>query len=415
MMHTFKKLKKDSFFYFLGKLLPAAIGLASVSIFVRLIGKGMYGHYTLVFSLVLILNSVGSGWLSQGVLRFMTSYGDDDKRDLKEGVYLGSIYSFLLTGILLALALPFISEISFGLMAVCVILLFLGQIYSIKISFAQVELSSLKLLVAEVVRVAVGFAVTIGIILIFGHTNYMVILYGALAGFLVSWLAILGGQVLPRRAVINKKIMAKIFAYGWPFTLWFAFSYLLNVSDRYLIGYFDGVEAVGVYSAVYDVVFKSLTFVMAPIALAAHPLITLLWNKQEYTGAAKVLSRSVKLQLGLFILSLPVIYYGSAYITYVVLGAHDEMASKIVLPVAIGSFIWQLAMLVHKPLELELSTKRMAVFAGVALAANFAANIVLIPRYGYIAAAYTTIMGATVYFLLVFKRYMLFFSRTRQE
>lgn len=397
---SIKRLNRDSILYFLGKLLPAAFGLASVSIFVRLVGKEMYGHYTLVFSFILLLSSIGSGWINQGLLRFISNYDDHEKKELKDAANLGSFYSYLFTGAFLIIILPFVSEISFWFVAFCLVLLFFAQIYSIKVSMAQGELNSLKVLAAEVVRVSGSLAFSLVVIFIFGIKSYTAILYGVLAGFILSWLMILKGPLLPG-SLVQKIKLNRFFSYGWPFTLWFSFSYVLNLSDRYLIAYFDGLESVGVYSAVYDTVFRSLTLVMAPVAVAAHPIITLLWNKDDREGSVRVLNRSMRLQLAFFIPVLPVLYFASPYIIKIILGAPDTGAERLVLPIAAGSFVWQIAMLAHKPMELRLSTKMMVVFVSIAMACNLAGNLLLLPLYGYVAAAYTTLAGSLIYLALV--------------
>lgn len=397
---SLKRLNRDSILYFLGKILPAAFGLASVSIFVRLVGKDMYGHYTLVFSFIMLLSSVGAGWINQALLRFMPGFREEEKKDLLEAANLGSFYSFLLTGAILAIVLPFVSEASFPFVAFCLVLLLFAQAYSVKLSIAQGELSSLKVLAAEMVRVPASLFFSLAVIFVFGLKSHMAILYGLLAGFVLSWLMVLKGPVLPRGLVQRVKLNS-FFSYGWPFTLWFSFSYLLNISDRYLIAYFDGLESVGVYSAVYDTVFKSLTMVMAPIVTAAHPIITHLWNRDDREGSLRVLNRSMRLQLAFFIPVLPVLYFASPYIVEIILGAPDAGAEKIVLPIAAGSFIWQIAMLAHKPMELRMSTRMMVLFVSIAMASNIAGNVVLLPLYGYVAAAYTTVAGSLIYLALV--------------
>ncbi len=70
------------------------------------------------------------------------------------------------------------------------------------------------------------------------------------------------------------------------------------------------------------------------------------------------------------------------------------------MPIVIGAFIWQLAMLVHKPLEFELKTKVMLLFSTVALVVNIVLNFMFIPKYGIVFASYSTVLSALVYLLL---------------
>src|SRR5207247_9559928 len=62
-------------------------------------------------------------------------------------------------------------------------------------------------------------------------------------------------------------------------------------------------------------------------------------------------------------------------------------AAGIVLPLAVGCFLWQVCLLAHKPLEILCQTKRMLAGILAALAINVAGNWLLVPRYGYRASA----------------------------
>jgi O-antigen/teichoic acid export membrane protein len=74
--------------------------------------------------------------------------------------------------------------------------------------------------------------------------------------------------------------------------------------------------------------------------------------------------------------------------------------TDLVIPIFLGTFLWQIAMFFHKPMEFKKQTKPMLVAVCIALVTNILVNVVLIPVYGLIAAAYATILGSAVYILL---------------
>jgi O-antigen/teichoic acid export membrane protein len=65
----------------------------------------------------------------------------------------------------------------------------------------------------------------------------------------------------------------------------------------------------------------------------------------------------------------------------------------------VGGFLWQFALLCHKPLEMDQRTGLMVVLMLGALIINLLGNIIYLPRYGIIATAYTYIASAFVYIL----------------
>ena len=73
--------------------------------------------------------------------------------------------------------------------------------------------------------------------------------------------------------------------------------------------------------------------------------------------------------------------------------------SFLLFPILVGGFLWQFALLCHKPLEMDQRTGLMVMLMLVALIFNLLGNIIYLPQYGVIATAYTYIASATVYIL----------------
>ena len=73
--------------------------------------------------------------------------------------------------------------------------------------------------------------------------------------------------------------------------------------------------------------------------------------------------------------------------------------SFLLMPILAGGFLWQFALLCHKPLEMDQRTKLMLLLMLAALCVNLIGNIVYLPHYGIIATAYTYIASATVYII----------------
>ena len=64
---------------------------------------------------------------------------------------------------------------------------------------------------------------------------------------------------------------------------------------------------------------------------------------------------------------------------------------------AVGGFIWQFALLIHKPLELLKKTHLMLFAIILSLIVNLTGNIIFLPKWGLIATAYTYIASGIVY------------------
>jgi len=250
------------------------------------------------------------------------------------------------------------------------------------------------------------------LVLAFGNKDHRFLLTGVLLGHLLPLLLhriaerretelVLGSPhlSLPQR---ESALLGEMWRYGWPVGLWIFCQQGLVVSDRYFIQRFAGYSAAGIYSSMYDLIVRSFSLVFAPITLAVHPLIMRHWNLGETSRAIQVIRSGLRWQLYMFLPIAAILYVASSPLSHVALGQLSQEACSIVLPLALGGFLWSAALLAHKPLEILCRTNRMLAGIFIALVINVAGNWLLVPRYGYHAAAYVTIASASAHLLMLF-------------
>ena len=75
----------------------------------------------------------------------------------------------------------------------------------------------------------------------------------------------------------------------------------------------------------------------------------------------------------------------------------DNSMKPLMIPLFTGAFLWQFALMAHKPLEIEEKTGVMLGCIILSLIVNIIGNITYLPEYGLIATIYTMITSAIVY------------------
>jgi len=138
-----------------------------------------------------------------------------------------------------------------------------------------------------------------------------------------------------------------------------------------------------------------------PVTLAVHTLVMNRWNSGDRRHALKAIRVGLKYQVLIFIPLGACMAILAPLVSQVVLGKPSVGAEELVLPLAVGGFLWQVCALAHKPLELLCQTRRMLGGILVALAINVAGNWLLVPTYGYRASACLTIASSIGYLLLL--------------
>src|SRR5581483_2706036 len=68
--------------------------------------------------------------------------------------------------------------------------------------------------------------------------------------------------------------------------------------------------------------------------------------------------------------------------------------------IAAGAMLWHIANYIHKPLEFANDSKMLCTYSLIALTINVVLNLWLIPTYGFVAAAWNTLIAYGSYVLM---------------
>ena len=402
-----KKVIRDSFNYFLSKSVPGIMGFCSVLAFVRLVGNAEYGRYSVLFAIVTSCIAGLSTWLPQGVLRYFSmSHTEAEVTRFKSATLLGLLFSIGLGAFVLSTALwferqPFWSGILGAL------LLAAGMLYGVFLIELQAMLKSQEVALFEAIRSVSCFLVPLCIIFLARKRNAAALLTGVLIGYILP----LGVACLrkDRTSFLHSglthdslrnsfRILKTLWTYGWPVGIWSMCLTLQSAIDRYLIQHYSGDSNAGSYAAMYDIIVRSFSLLCFPLVMSSNSLVMERWNNGDRSSAVSLIESSIRYQVVISVLFLLGLSVLAPQVNHVILGGrHGSSTSSLVLPLAIGGFLWQVAYFVHKPLELMCRTKRMLSAMILALIVSVGGNYMFIPVYGSTAAAYVAIAAPLVY------------------
>lgn len=414
----------DSLSYFGGKVVPGFMGLISVPVFIRLIGLDQYGRFAVAIAILMAVGGASSGWLAQGVLRFHPVTGDLQGREItfSRAVNAGTLATVLFTCAVLALILagshtPLLA--SLAALAFC----FSFVMYTITLAKFQAQLQPVIVLRRDIIRSVGSFVFPVALVLLTGRRQFELVLLGQAIAYAIAFLAgssrlghaRLGllrldharldranehGAVLRQPGAdttSTSEAIRQLWGFGWAVGLWLLLSQGLPVIDRWTIQKFAGYSSAGIYASLYEVAIRSFSFLVFPLTQAAHPRIMRAWNEGEFEASYRIIRYSVQTQLIIFMVALAGVVLAAHRVTRLILGFDDPAAARILPMLFIGGFLWQLALLVHKPLEIEQRTGAMLAAMAVVVMLNIAACFQFIPRYGYPAAAYILALSACCY------------------
>lgn len=404
---THRDLVHDILKYFPGVILPRLAGFISVPIVTHLFPPEIYGTYALVLANITALSSAALSGISASLLRFLPAYEKDarsEERLLSTVFTMAGVVSIavVLLGVAVLAATDRFSR-RFGVL--------MG--YGLLLFFANGMLALLSILLRSQRRAGLysalqllggygGLALGLGLILGLGFGIQGLIIgntLAALVGAALAWRAAMRGRVIALR-MFSPEVMREILRFSVFISLGNAAYWLLSLSDRWLLRLMRGAEEVGLYSVSYDLTSKTTMLFVAAFGLALQPLSINAWESHGKKGAEVFLASSTRTYV---LIMLPATVglglLGSALVG--LLAAPQYQAGDAVVPFVAGAmFLYGLLDIAGRGLTLN---KRPDIEARNFLIAGLLVvtlNIPLIPRFGIVGAATTTLVGYLALLLL---------------
>jgi len=404
MLRTFLR---DMLTYLPTKLLPALTGFITAPILTRLLLPAEYGNYILALGASEFLFALACSGLASVPVRFFPAY----KAKSELGTFFVSL-GLSASTVIAAVSMVSLSALLllrrhlpaalYPLLVMSVAIFIVQAVFVISMEVVRAhERSGLYTVIELLTRYGI-LAVGLLLIMVFAF-RVRGLLWGELLAPALALPVLLFSTtrgVGIRRQHFRPPDAVQMWRYAWPLALGNVAMWVLRLSDRYIISFFRPESEVGVYSAAYNISAKSIDMLVALFLLSMGPMVMNTWETKGREATEETIAMITRLFLilclpaaaGLGLLARPLVALltGEAY----------HKGYQIVAYVAFSSFAWGLSQIASRSLLIKKKTRRIATNQIVAGLVNLGLNLVLVPRFGFVAAGFSTFVGYAVLFAL---------------
>ena len=379
-------------------------GLILLPVITKLLGAANYGIWIQVgVSLSFVAGFCGVG--SFAFIRFFA--GEKNKEKIRKGFFSLLIFIFSLS-CLVALILFFfatpLAESFFGgreatnIVRLSALILPFFAVNSLFFfffrTFRKMKLYGLLLLVQSYAEIGIVIVLILKGWGIFGVVLAMLITY--LASELVMLFLIVREVGLSFPSLSSFAKMKDYLRFDIPYLpsnlcLWIA-----NTSDRYVIALFLGIAATGIYSAGYTLGAITMLY-LGPLNIVLVPALAHLYDNNQIQEVKNHLTYSLKYFLLLAIPSAAGLSLLAKPLLQVLTTPEFAATGSTVVPFVAASMVLNGCRgIITQPINLVKRTGIIGIAWSIAAALNLGLNLLLIPRWGIIAAAITTLLSFAV-------------------
>jgi O-antigen/teichoic acid export membrane protein len=400
---SYQKFTKDIGIIGLTELMIALKGLIVLPIVTKLLGPENYGIWAQLIITLSLITPIAILGLPYTLVRFLAA--EKNKKEIQDGVWSVFIIIFGVT-ILIALILLALSgsissflggeKILVQILAFVIILECLNQVYfNIFRAFQEVKRYSSFMIFQAIGEV--------------GLVSGTVLLGYGLLGAVLSLLIIRGVNFLAMSVLTIQRIGFKLpkflrikeyLRFSLPTIPGNISNWIVQSSDRYLIGFFLGTLFVGYYVPAY-VIGNSITFFIMPLIFVLPAVLSKFYDENKINEVKIYLKYSLKYFLMIGIPSVFGLSILSKQLLTIFSTSEIAQQSYHIVPfVALSILLFGIYAVTAQIISLKKKTKITGMIWMGAAFLNLGLNFVFIPRFGILGAAITTLAAYTLAFIL---------------
>ncbi len=407
---SLKRLLVQVSHYSLASLLTTIAGLISFPFLTRVFSVADYGTMSLVSATLTIVVAIGKLGIQFPVFPFHSEIASGKSRFSLGQLYSTTVFGMGTAGFVVGLLLLTVTILGldrwFGdtanlrlYFAICSVVCVSQVFESAIINFVRANQLTVLLMVYQVVkRYSMLGLVIVGVLLV---KRSLTTFYAAMILTEVSATATLAllffrrhAAAAPKRSSFSRPLYLEMLRLGIPMMIGYELSgIILSVGDRYVIEMLVGDEALGLYSAGYNLCQYVQAVVIASVGQAIMPIYMQMWEQKGADETAAFINQSLRTYC---LFAVPVVAGVAAVGPELlqVLASEKYARAAAVLPWVIGGMVVEgVSGMVGAGLFIH---RRVAIIVSIIMSCavlNVGLNVAIIPMLGVVGAAIATLVA----------------------
>lgn len=389
------KETKAGGFYLFGNIFDKAVAFITVPIFTRMLSTSDYGYTTTYLSWVNILTVIITLSLGNSIRTAIVDFQDSKDEYLSSIFALGTLSALVITGILSVAA-----TITGNKLPLSIVFLCCADSYAVSI-LATIKwryMMEMKY-VRRTLLQSVPNILIVGLAVLFisqmQNEKYLGRVYAnTIVSFIIA-IAYVLYYLLRGRTLYNIVYWKYALAFSLPLIFHSLSNVILSQADRSMLTWLKDSSETGIYGIAYQ-------FGMVPLVITTTlENVWIPWFTTKMENREKhLINDMVKPYVAVVtIICMGVILIAPEILKFMTTSEYYS-ATYIIAPVVLANFFMFLAS-ISIDLEYYLKkTKTIAINTVIAATVNIILNYIFIPRYGAVAAAYTTVASYFVSFVM---------------
>jgi O-antigen/teichoic acid export membrane protein len=375
-------------------VIPALTSFCGVYVYTRLLTPQEYGHYALTVNSMTLLIAVFYYWLQSSIPRLMPqALKQGTGQKLRVVAYVAFIVASAVLLLLWALLIRCKPLSYLGNLAwLAYLITVMRALLNLNETFHRSDLNFRRYNLIECGQALIGLCMGIALVY-FARAGATGTIIGIIFGMVCMALVDLPQWLSASFRQFDPKLLKEIIHFGMPLVISFGMAVIISTSDRFLIEYFHGADQVGLYAAGYTLTDRIISITFLMIAVPSLPLTVHRMENEGIEGARDQTYRNGVAMLAIGLPACAGLILANRQLAHAFIGEAFREGAQAVMPlIAISSLLNGISShYFDHAFHLGKRTRLFAVTMGPSALLNLTLNLLLIPTYGYIGAAWSTL------------------------
>ena len=276
---SLKSISKNTLIYSIGTLALRFTTFLLIPLYTHYLTKSEFGllqTLLLTIQIIITINDVGT---RSALMRFFHEFDAINKLDdlLGSSLSLNFLTGLLLISISFFIPDSFLSEI-FNIKEIPNLLLYtiiVGVLQTLSLNilsyFRALDQGFIYMLVS--LLTSFFLIITTYVFLVIFNLGIVGVLWAQSFTFALMWIMVLIWVVKEQGIKISFKTVSQLFKFGFPLIFAMSGDLIINTSGNYLLGYFNNLEEVAIFSLAYKIAAISIMLLIGPFQMAYEPFI----------------------------------------------------------------------------------------------------------------------------------------------
>ena len=399
MFKDIRNLIKHSSIYTFGNFASKILGILLVPLYTKVIAVELYGVYSILEVTQQFLVGILHLGLPNALIRWLSL---DEYKEKKESiifsVFVSTIFIASFIFLIIFIFRTQISQLFFdtteytGSLTLVALIIGFRLLNRIGLTHIRFKEKSLLFITISISRFFIQLIVTIYLVA-FLRVGILGIFGGQLSGEIISFIFLFPYLTERYSSRFDFTEIRKMLSYGYPLAFSGISSRILNVGDRYILGYLSSMKVVGIYSLGYKFANLVDTMFIKSFRTAFLPKA---WKKLQEENAKRFYA---KLLTYFVFFTFWVALFLSVYakgIIHLFARNNSYWDAYLIAPIAAFAIaIKGMFSIIKMGMQFKQQTKYIAYIVSTSAVLNILLNFALIPLYDMIGAALATIISFT--------------------